>query len=623
MIYCVGHNIISPLGATSEENFEAVLSGKTELKRHENMFGLPEACYVSVFRQDCIFRQDEQDLHDGFFGQDKQDLQDFSFLEKLMIASVRNANAHYLVDLASSETIFIISTTKGNVSYLSENEDDRIFLWHTAKKVSNYFGNKNEPLVISNACISGAAAQVEALRLLNGKHFKNAVVVGGDVLSKFIISGFQSFKALSPERCKPFDKNRRGLNLGEAVATIIYTSEPNDNAKFVLQNGAIRNDARHISAPSIEAEGLFNTLNETLKNIDIQDIAFINAHGTATIYNDEMEALALNRMSMQQIPVNSLKAFFGHTLGAAGVLETIISAIALSKGLILKSVGCDEADCKHEIHPTFETIKTDKKSFVKMVSGFGGTNAAVLVRLHDRQDVVFRQDKQDLQDEFFRQDKQDLQDKLKIVSSASFDGKCLFVNNKSIDIQLFGDNILTNIYKTGGISYPKFFKMDNMSKAGFLVSELMLRDASIDFENPKKDFAIALFNRSASSNDDLAYLQSIKDVTNYYPSPSVFVYTLPNIVAGEIAIRNKFQGESSFYVNEHLSVKEIIRQVKVIMQTESVNYVLCGWVECFKEIFDIRMMLVKKENNDNKLIFNEENIIQNGKFDCRIKGRDY
>ncbi len=579
MIYCIGHNIISPLGTTSEENFEAVLSGKTELKQHENLFGLPEACHVSVFNDDSVFKQVGNDI---------------TFLENLMINSVKKANEAAKLDLSSPDTIFIISTTKGNVSYLSENENDKIFLWHSAEKVSNLFGNNNKPLVISNACISGAAAQVEALRLLNGKHFKNAVVVGGDVLSKFIISGFQSFKALSPERCKPFDRDRRGLNLGEAVATIIYTSETEKNAYFVLENGAIRNDARHISAPSIEAEGLFNTLKEALKNIDIQDIAFINAHGTATIYNDEMEALALNRMAMQQIPVNSLKAFFGHTLGAAGVLETIISAIALNNGLILKSAGCDIPDCKHEIHPVSETTNTEKKSFVKMVSGFGGTNAALLLRLPDSTRNKI--------------ENSDSNDSLRIIGSATFDGNNLFLNDKNIEIQQLGDNVLTNIYKTAGISYPKFFKMDKMSKAGFLVSELMLRAAGINYEETKEDFAIALFNRSASSDDDLTYLQSIKDVTDYYPSPSVFVYTLPNIVAGEIAIRNKIKGESSFYVSEHLSAKEIIRQVNVIMQTESVDYVLCGWVECFKENLDIKMMLVKKENDDNNLIFNEENI---------------
>lgn len=583
MIYCIGHNIISPLGTTSEENFEAVLSGKTELKQHENLFGLPETCHVSVFSNDSVFKQNENDI---------------TFLENLMINSVEKANEAAKLDLSSSDTIFIISTTKGNVSYLSENEDNRIFLWHSAEKVSNFFGNNNKPLVISNACISGASAQVEALRLLNGKHFKNAVVVGGDVLSKFIISGFQSFKALSPERCKPFDRDRRGLNLGEAVATIIYTSEPKEKADFVLENGAIRNDARHISAPSIEAEGLFNTLKEVLKSIDIQDIAFVNAHGTATIYNDEMEALALNRMSMQQIPVNSLKAFFGHTLGAAGVLETIISSIALKKGLILKSACCDEPDCKHEIHPVSQTTNTEKKSFVKMVSGFGGTNAALLLRLPDST-------RNEIENPSFTEG---FKDDLKITGSATFDGNNLLLNDKNIEIQQFTDNILTNIYKTAGISYPKFFKMDKMSKAGFLISELMFRTAGIDYEEPKEDFAIALFNRSASSDDDLTYLQSIKDVTDYYPSPSVFVYTLPNIVAGEIAIRNKIKGESSFYVSEHLSAKEIIRQVNVIMQTKSVNYVLCGWVECLKENFDIRMMLVKKENDDNKLIFNEENI---------------
>lgn len=562
MIYCIGHNIYSPLGVTSQENFDSVRKGKTGLRYHEHLFGMPEPCYVSLIEKDF----DESVM---------------TKFEQMMIFSVEQANAQARIDLSAPTTLFIISTTKGNVSFLRDDDDERVFLWHSARKIARHFGNGNEPVVVSNACISGAAAQVEALRLLDGVRYRNAVVAGGDVLSKFIISGFQSFKALSPERCKPFDKDRKGLNLGEAAATIIYSCEPNDNTEMTLVSGAVRNDARHISAPSIEAEGLFNALTATLEETDLNDIAFVNAHGTATIYNDEMEALALNRMSMQDIPTNSLKAYFGHTLGAAGVLETIISMMALHEGIALESANCNEPGAKHDINLLRETTTTDKNCFVKMVSGFGGGNASILVR-------KFAGEKPSAKTESYGKD---------IISYATLYHNTLNINGKIQSYESHEDDILTAIYRANEMSYPKFFKMDHLSKAGFIVSELMLRDSGFDIETPKKDFAIALFNRSASSDDDLAYLRSICDPANYYPSPSVFVYTLPNIVAGEIAIRNKILGETSFYVTEDISTEMIEQQIDAIMQTQSVRYVLCGWVEYFKTDYKVCMILVEKINN--------------------------
>jgi 3-oxoacyl-[acyl-carrier-protein] synthase-1 len=205
-------------------------------------------------------------------------------------------------------------------------------------------------------------------------------VVGADFLSRFIISGFQSFKALSPELCKPFDKDRVGLNLGEAVATLIMNNEQltMNNINCSLKTGSIKNDATHISGPSRTGEGCFRALNHVLQGIDKTQIAFINAHGTATPYNDAMEAIALIRANLADVPVNSLKAFFGHTLGAAGVLESIISMRALSEKLILNSLNYSEQNFEDKINISTENQRTDKKYFIKILSGFGGCNAVLL-----------------------------------------------------------------------------------------------------------------------------------------------------------------------------------------------------------------------------------------------------
>jgi 3-oxoacyl-[acyl-carrier-protein] synthase-1 len=164
-----------------------------------------------------------------------------------------------------------------------------------------------------------------------------------------------------------------------------------------LVSGAIRNDATHISAPSRTGEGCYRALQNILQNESnslmsnslvsnslVSKISFINAHGTATPYNDAMEANALMRAGLENIPVNGLKSYFGHTLGAAGVVESIISMQALSEGIILKTLGFEEGesitidDKQYELNICKENCKTNKKYFVKIMSGFGGVNAALL-----------------------------------------------------------------------------------------------------------------------------------------------------------------------------------------------------------------------------------------------------
>lgn len=574
MIFCIGNNIISSLGFSTKENYEAVINGQTGLSLHENTFGIPEPFFASLIDEEMLNNELILNFKD-------EDLSSYTKFEKLLLLSIKKANDEAKIDFRDKNTLFILSTTKGNISYLSDEMDEKVYLWHSAQKVTSFFGNENEPLVISNACISGAAAQVEALRLIENGYYENCVVVGGELLSKFIISGFQSFKALSQEQCQPFDKNRHGLNLGEAAATIIYSKENKTNSKIVLLKGAIRNDARHISAPSIEAEGLYNCLVAITEDVDKNDIAFVNAHGTATIYNDEMEALALNRIAMQHIPTNSLKAHFGHTLGAAGLLESVISMQALQDGIVLKSTNCKEVGAKHEINVAQETMRTDKSMFMKMVSGFGGSNAALVFKKID--ETLEFSDSQ-----IFR-----LSDSQTVIEGKLKDN-VIYINDIEHKLEDISGNILDNFYRKEKISYPKFFKMDSLSKAGFIVSELMLREAGFDIETPKKDMAILLCNRSSSSDDDLIYLQSIKDKDNYFPSPSVFVYTLPNIVAGEMAIRNKIFGETSFYVSECYSKDMMLRQVNNVLSNQSVNYVLFGWVEALKGNYEVELTIIKK-----------------------------
>lgn len=370
MITKIADNIISPLGSTSEENFNAVLAGETMLKRQEGTFGLPEPFCASLF--DCQVIHSLLDKELGL-------VEDLTFFEKLCVFSAKKAIEECNLSPRESNVIFILSTTKGNVDCLEESlSDKRCYLADSAHKIAKYFGNSNLPLVVSNACISGVCAQIAAVReLLSGK-YRYAVIIGADVLSKFIISGFQSFKALSPEQCKPYDKDRIGLNLGEAVGTMILKAGKPSNEKYwQYVASSIHNDANHISGPSRAGEGSYRVLKDILSEICVDDIGFVNVHGTSTAYNDEMEAIALHRANLDSVPINGLKGYYGHTLGAAGIIETILSMKAIENGVVLPTKGFETIGTSYDVNISNQVRRTDKSAFVKILSGFGGSNAGI------------------------------------------------------------------------------------------------------------------------------------------------------------------------------------------------------------------------------------------------------
>ena len=373
MIVSIADNIISPLGMSSEANYEAVKAGRSQLRRHDGLWNLPEPFTASLMNREAV-EEEAALLHLG---------NDYTFFEKMIILSAAKALQRADIQADSDKVLFILSTTKGNVFLLDKREtgfpSERVRLGMAAQQMTAYFHNPNPPIVVSNACISGVCAQIEAMRNLESGAYDHVVVVGADVQSAFIVSGFQSFKALSPEPCKPFDANRYGLNLGDAAATIIYTRKENVDADdWVACRGAIRNDANHISGPSRTGEGSYRALRVALGDLSPDQIAFINAHGTATMYNDEMESVAIERAGLAQVPVNALKGYYGHTMGAAGILESILSMKAIDDHNILATKGFETIGVSHTLKLSNQHQPTDKHAFIKLLSGFGGCNAALL-----------------------------------------------------------------------------------------------------------------------------------------------------------------------------------------------------------------------------------------------------
>lgn len=586
MAYIIADNIISPLGETSEENYLSVKAGRSGIRAYEpGTCNIPEGFYASLLFED---------------------------FETLALKSAQKAIANARLELKGKRTAFILSSTKGNI-------EENISLADSAQRIASQLGIDSQPIVVCNACISGLSALILGNRLIDSDLYDAAIVCGCDTPRQFILSGFQSLKALSPEPCRPFDMERMGLNLGEAAATLILSKNPIQGNSWRMGDGFIRNDAFHISTPSKTADGLYLSLQRTLesftkeisstcKQIDLKaHLAFINAHGTATLFNDQMESVAIGRAGLSDLPANAYKSFWGHTMGAAGILETIISMKAIDDDTILGTRGFSELGVSGEMNICAENRQTDKKGFIKMLSGFGGCNATIwAAKYPERENIALSQIEQQNR-EFTTTHTIRITPEEVILDQRKLWERNQNANEKLEEQEGAGHHsLLTSLYRQMIGNYPKFYKMDGLSRLGFVASEILLNAEKGDTDVERREEegerlleerAIIFFNHSSSIASDRNYKESINDKDNYFPSPSIFVYTLPNIVTGEIAIRNHFHGETSFFIlpdKDERLMEEILQASCRDAQSKSF---LTGWIDYEDERHFEADLKIKKMRN--------------------------
>lgn len=367
-VYITDYNCVTPLGFSTSENWENVLMGNSGVSKMPILENQDDI-YISKIDDNLLESQFEEKFNET----------NFTRLEKMLLLALQPLVEKHSIH---SETALILSTTKGNISALKNQSQlpEAVFLANLAKKIATFFGFTTQPIVVSNACVSGVMALAVAKNLLLAGKFSDAYVIAGDEISEFVVSGFNSFQAISDEPCQPYDKNRKGINLGEAAAAAYVSTEKSNESFKILGDSAI-NDANHISGPSRTGEGLFRSVLNAMKEsqLSTNDIDFISAHGTATIYNDEMEAIAFNRAEMQEIPLHSLKGFYGHTLGAAGLLETIIAMESAKNSVLIPSKNYQESGVSQSINVIQENQTKKIHYILKTASGFGGCNAALIL----------------------------------------------------------------------------------------------------------------------------------------------------------------------------------------------------------------------------------------------------
>ncbi|WP_295938492.1 beta-ketoacyl synthase N-terminal-like domain-containing protein [uncultured Alistipes sp.] len=555
-IYLGADRIISACGFTTAENADAIARYELGVKAFTD----------PTLAEDVLTagRIDREHLHlpDG--------CTDF---EALLSEAIKSVVAESGIDPNTGGTRLIIATTKGNIDLLRNDPkpDPRCFIAEAAQRTADRLGFAARPIVISNACISGIAALIVARRMIGSGQCTDVVVAGADILSEFVVTGFRSFKSVSDKVCRPYDKQHAGLSLGEACGAVLLTS---DRAKakgepILLAGGAMTQDANHLSAPSRTGEELAGAIGQAMCEAGITpgEISFVNAHGTATLYNDEMECKALHLAGLGDVPLNSLKPYLGHTLGAAGVVETILTAEQLRQGIVFGTPGYLECGTPMPLNVTSHHREIPLSAAVKTASGFGGCNAAVVLSRKARQESC------SAPTQHIRQT-----------------GSYTLIN----DGEPFAERIRRE-YRSLEAPNMRFSKMDDLSKLGYVAAEKLLAAGDLLGRYDVARVGIVLANRSASLDTDIRHQRVIESRPEEGTSPAIFVYTLPNIVSAEISIRHGIKGEGLFFLesapgNDSFAM-DYARQ---LIATGKLDAVICGWCDYLGENYEVQLNLLEK-----------------------------
>ena len=572
-IYITAHTLITSLGFGIQENTEAIRACRSGIRIQEAGRISDSPLLAGMIDAAELERRAKQ-----------MQITDYTRMEQLFILAVQEVISQSGASLREPDCALLLSTTKGNVDLLSKQvasdelvapgesngssiqlpTDSPAFLWKMAERIGNFFGACNQVDVISNACISGVSALIVAKRQIESGRYKRVIVAGGDILSHFITSGFLSFRSVSAQRCRPYDIRRDGLSLGEACGAVLLETQGNTN-DIILSGGAVSNDANHISGPSRTGDGLALAISQAMEEAGVTpgDISFINAHGTATVYNDEMESKAIHLAGLSTVPVNSLKPYFGHTLGASGIIETILCMEQLKTGILYGTLGYETLGVPMPVAVYGTHQPMPMKCCVKTASGFGGCYAAVVLSLP----AARRRQKQVPFSKALTESVNSITIRPGVVEH---DGTVIF-NSSETDFAPF----IREAYKNLGDNNMKFYKMNDLCKLGYVAAGYLLKETDYQPE----EIGIILANASSSLDTDCKHQTLISKEGDKAASPAVFVYTLPNVVLGEICIRHKIKGENTFFVCPHYEPDSLEDYARIVMAKGKLRTCIIGWCE--------------------------------------------
>lgn len=284
-------------------------------------------------------------------------------------------------------TALICATTKGAVDELRPSSASQSGQpWQLGGYLRQRLAVEQPATVVSAACASGLIAIIQGAMMIRAGRCRQVLVIAVDQLAEFIAAGFHGLRALSPTAARPFDRRRDGLTLGEAAGWVLLSEAGAVPVAgtAVLESWAIRCDAAHITAPCRQASGLISALEAILEQ-QAAPIGGINTHGTGTVYNDAMELLAYSQILNPGLPLCSVKGALGHSLAATGLVEALLSVESLKHGLLPPTAGLQQPESSDLTISGTRPVPLSCPSVLTCNSGFGGINAALLLRLRGRQ----------------------------------------------------------------------------------------------------------------------------------------------------------------------------------------------------------------------------------------------
>lgn len=582
--------MITPLGEGVGKNFSAILRGESGVTGTTDPRITQSALTAGIIPEEVYVNVRER------LGARAKSLTRTEILTCGCLKSlIKSLPQELQTALGNGRTGIVVATAKGNISALEgrcrsgpflPSDDDKVLFSSMTRCISEFSGVREPDIrIISNACISGVSAIVAARRMLLVGDYDMVIVVGADTQNRFITSGFASFKSLSPELCRPYDESRCGLNLGEAAGAIALTSMPvrwscgldGESGYVTIDGGAVSDDANHISGPSRTGDGLFFAMRNAMKEagVNAAGIDLLQMHGTATAYNDEMESKAACLAGVQDVPLQSLKPYFGHTMGASGVIETIIAAAEIQEGIIAGTKGYEKSGVSVPLNVSTSNRLITRNLVMsspagkinhclKTASGFGGTNASVLLTSSPEAGPV-----PCLRDAQPR----------KMLKSATVEinaGEVIvndstFFSDKSADFGTF----IREAFKSRGENNMKFYKMDDLCKLGYVAAAWLLD--GIEFG--EEECGMVLSGKYGCLDTDMKHQQIIDKEGDAASSPAVFVYTLPNVVAGEISIRHHIKGENTWFWSDDRTMSDLKHYASLMAGASDLRYCIIGHLD--------------------------------------------
>lgn len=386
-----GMGIISSIGNSVEENFNALIQKQIGISRLENF----ASKHVDEIKVGEIKLTNEQLIEQLQLPENNTFtrtalLGAFAAKQAVVNAGITDINAFKTGLISSTSVGGMDFTEKHFYEYLTDDSLSKYINSHDAgdssNKIADYIGLKGFVSTISTACSSAANAVMLGARLINSGKLDRVIVGGTDALSKFTINGFKTLMILSDTYNQPFDDNRKGLNLGEAAAFLVLESEEmvqqsNKKVLAYVSGFGNANDAFHQTASSENGEGAFLAMQKAFKTsgLEPKDIDYINVHGTATPNNDLSEGRAIARLFENKVPdFSSTKPYTGHTLAAAAAIEAVFSVLAIQNNIIYPNLNFETPMQEFDLIPNIEVKSKEINHVLSNSFGFGG-NCSTLI----------------------------------------------------------------------------------------------------------------------------------------------------------------------------------------------------------------------------------------------------